>query len=115
VNFAHGEMIERLRAPLVSDPYSGQPTTRDWANATSATLEGFALDPGGSQETRTVSREQITTTPTLYGPYGADLVAADRVVVRGVTWEISGNAADWRSPFTGWTPGSVWPLTRVEG
>ena len=113
--FAYCESITRLRAPMVVDPYSTEATARDWANPASVALEGFAVDPGGSRETRTVNREQIITTPTLYGPYGADVVASDRVVAAGVTWEVVGNAANWSNPHTGRTPGSVWPLERVEG
>lgn len=113
--FAFSETITRLRAPLVADPYSGALTARDWANAVSVEILGFAVDPGGSRESHTVNREQITTTPTLYGPYAADVVASDRVVAAGATWEVTGNAANWGNPFTGRTPGSVWQLERVEG
>ena len=113
--FAFSETITRLRAPLVADPYSDESTARDWPNAVSTPMLGFAVDPGGSYEARTVNREQVTTNPTLYGPYGADVLASDRVVAAGATWEVTGNAANWRNPFNGSTPGSVWPLARVEG
>ena len=114
--FDHGETVIRLRAPLVADPYSGQATERDWPNATSVALEGFAIDPGTSVEVSTANRTQITTTPTLYGPYGADVLASDRVRDEsGTTWEVVGNRSDWRNPFTGWLAGASWPLKRVEG
>ena len=113
--FAYSETITRLRAPLVADAYSAASTRRDWAGASSVALEGFALDPGGSSEASTVNREQITTSPTLIGPYGADVLASDRVTIRGVTWEVVGNRADYLNPFTGWQAGSTWPLRRVEG
>lgn len=114
--FPFGEPVTRLRAPLVADDYSSHATRRDWSDATSVTMGGgFAIDPGTSTESHTVNREQVTTTPTLYGP-SVDIVASDRVRdARGVVWEVTGNRSDWRSPFTGWQPGSSWPLQRVEG
>jgi hypothetical protein len=115
--FAFGQTVTRLRAPLVADVYSAQSTKRDWVNAASVAIAGFAIDPGGSVEFNTVNRRQITTTPTLYfqGSASPDILASDRVTANGVTWEVVGNVADWRSPFTGWAPGFVWPLQRVEG
>ena len=115
MTFDAGEQITRLRAPFIVDPYSGLPTTRDWANAAGLPMDGFGLDPGGSYVTGTVNRTTITTTPTLYGPYAADVAQSDRVRVRGVTWDITGNRSDWANPRTGSTPGSVWPLKKVEG
>lgn len=113
--FTFGVTVTRLRAPLAVDAYSGAATSRDWTAAVSLSSEGFAVDPGGSVEASTVNREQITTTPTLMGPYGADVAASDRVLVNGVTWEVVGNRSDYLNPFTGWQAGSTWPLRRVEG
>ena len=112
---AFGEAIERLRAPLIADDYSGQATARDWTNPDSVTLAGFAIDPGGSHLAMTVNREQITTTPTMYGPFGADVLAGDRVRLRGRTWDVTGHRADWRNPYTGREAGASWPLQAVEG
>lgn len=114
--FPFGETIIRIRAPRTPDAYNpAGPGVPDWSAAVETSLDGFAVDPGGSTEAATVNREQITTSPTLYGPFGADVVASDRVRVRGVTWEVAGNRADWRNPFTGWEAGSSWPLRAVEG
>lgn len=113
-----GQKITRLRAPLVEDDYSTTANTRDWSNATSVTLPGFAIDPGTSSETHTANREQVTTTPTLYflGAPAPDIFATDRVRdASGTEWDVAGNRADWTNPFTGWRAGSVWPLRRVEG
>ena len=113
--FTFGVTVTRLRAPLAADPYSGEATARDWANATSASIVGCAIDPGGSSEVHTVNREQITTTPTLYAPYGSDILPADRIVASGVTWEVDGRGGQWMSPFTGTEFGAAFPLRLVEG
>lgn len=113
--FGYGETVARLRAPLVADPYSGAATRRDWAVAVSLTIAGCAVDPGQSSEAPTVNREAVTTTPTLYAPYSADVLAGDRIVSASGTWEVDGHGARWSSPFTGWQPGSVFKLRRADG
>lgn len=115
--FAFGQTITRLRAPLVADDYSSEATRRDWDAAAEEPIEGFAIDPGTSVETSTVNRDQVATAPTLLylGAPAPDIVATDRLVLAGVTWEVTGNRADWNSPFTGWQAGSSWTLRRVEG
>ena len=114
--FTFGVTVARLRAPLAADPYSGEATARDWASAASVSIVGCAIDPGGSSETRTVNREQITTTPTLYAPYGSDVLPSDRITdPAGKTWEVDGYGGQWRSPFTGTEFGDAFPLRLVEG
>ena len=115
--FPFGQTVTRLRAPLVSDPYSQQVTRRDWTSAAELAIDNLAVDPGTSSETSTVNRDQITTTPTLLwsGDNPPDIVASDRVRLGGVTWEVVGNRSDYRHPMTGWAAGSTWPLRRVEG
>src|SRR5690606_38510019 len=51
----------------------------------------------------------------LYRRDPVDVQAGDRVVVRGVTAEVVGHPALWRSPFTGWEAGFVVRANRVEG
>lgn len=78
-------------------------------------ITGCGFDPGGSFETLQ-SGDQVTTTPTLYAPQGALVPAAvDRVIIRGETYEVDGTPRDYRNPFTGWHPGPVVQLKRVEG
>lgn len=112
---AFGITVTRLRAPLAADPYSGEATARDWANAASASIMGCAINPGESSESRTVNREQITTSPTLYAPFGSDVLPSDRIVAEGVTWEVDGRGGQWRSPFTGTEFGAAFPMHLVEG
>lgn len=108
--------ITRLRAPLIADAYSTTPKRRDWDHAAPTELTGFAIDPGQTAEVATANRTQITTTPTLYGPYGADILPSDRIRTSvGVEWEVAGRRLDWQNPFSGEPAGSTWPLKRVEG
>ena len=111
--FAHGETVTRLRAAVVVDPYSTE-AGEDWSNPSSLAISGCAFDPGGTGEAIDLARRVITTQPTLYAPAGSDIVASDRLVVRGVTYGVDGDPSDWRNPFTGWQPGLAVALKRSE-
>lgn len=117
--FVYGDTATRLRRQLWDDPYSGEPTLRPWDDGghepDALEIPGFAFNPGGSNEVAADGRTIITTSPTAYGPIGADVKAGDRLVVRGVTYNVDGNPAEWVNPFTGWAAGVAVPLELVEG
>jgi hypothetical protein len=52
---------------------------------------------------------------TLYVKPDLAVTAQNRVRVRGDVWAIDGDPADWRNPFTGWHPGIVLQVGRVDG
>ncbi|MAE64152.1 MAG: hypothetical protein CMJ18_07735 [Phycisphaeraceae bacterium] len=113
--FAHGETVTRLRGTAVVDPYSGEPTSTDWSAPDSLAIPGCAFNPGGSLEPVEAGRTPVVTTPEVYAPTGSDVLSGDRLVVRGLTFDVVGRPQDWRSPFTGWAPGLVIPLKLWEG
>lgn len=113
--FAHGETVTRLRGTTTTDPYSGQSTQIDWTTPDSLDIDGCAFNPGESSEPLQTARNAVLTRPEVYAPPESDILAGDRLVVRGDTYEVQGHPQDWRSPFTGWRPGLVVPLERVEG
>lgn len=73
-----------------------------------------AFDPGGSLEL-VQGQEQVQTSPALYLPPGTNVTAVDKVTARGVTYDVDGTPADWRSPFTGEHFGIVVRLRGVTG
>lgn len=113
--FAFGETVVRLRAVVVLDPYSGEPVALDWTDPDQLDINGCAFAPGGSEEPLEQGRNAVVTSPTVYAPTGADVEARDRLVIRGRTWDVDGDPADWRHPMTGWMPGVVIPLKEVAG
>jgi hypothetical protein len=115
IPFRHGETVTRLRATLIEDPYSSEDTEPDWEFPAELDIPGCAFNPGVSSEPLQNARNAVITRPEVYAPPGADVLAGDRLVVRGVTYEVQGNPQDWISPFTGWHPGLVVPLEAVEG
>lgn len=113
--FAFGETVTRLRGTPVTDPYSAEVTDLDWANPDALPIPGCGFAPSGSTEPLEQGRSAVITTPTVYAPAGADVLAHDRLIVRGRTWQVKGDPADWRHPMTGWTPGLVIQLEEVAG
>lgn len=86
------------------------------------TIEGCAWAPRYSNEDNE-NRNTVIVGLTLYGPYGADLSADDRIVLPALpelpakrslrTYRVIGDRGDWRSPFTAWKPGFEAALERV--
>lgn len=113
--FAAGETITRLRGTAITDPYSGDATGVSWTTPASLTIDGCGFNPGQSAEPLQVGRNAVTTQPEVYAPAGSDILAGDRLVVRGKTYEVDGQPAAWKNPFTGWEPGMVVALKLTEG
>lgn len=113
--FPHGETVTRLRATATTDPYSGEATGSDWSAPLILDIPGCAFNPGNSSEPLQEARNAVVTRPEVYAPAGADVKAGDRLVVRSLTYDVEGDPADWRSPFTGWNPGLVIALERADG
>lgn len=110
--FPYGITIEVERAPV--DLVHG-----DVAYALSHTIEGCAEAPRYSTENNE-NRTTVIVGRTLYGPYGADLRATDRVVLPGAeprkqrTYRVVGEIGNWRNPFTNWKPGFEVALEKVS-
>lgn len=117
--FPYGETVTRLRRLSWTDPYSGESSPRPWDDEDhepdALDIEDCAFNPGSSSDVAADGRSPVTTNPTVYAPAGADVKAGDRLVVRGVAYDVDGNPAEWRNPFTGWEAGLAVTLELVEG
>ncbi len=73
--------------------------------------------PGGSTEPLEVGRTPVVTAPSLYWPgLWPDVVATDRLRVRGAMFAVLGVPADWRpASSTGGPGGLVVQLQDSEG
>ena len=112
---AHGETVTRLRGTPVTDPYSGEPTGINWSAPNALPIPGCAFNPGGSQEPVQDARSAVITQPEVYAPVDADVLSGDRLVVRGLTYDVQGRPSEWRNAFTGWAAGLAIALKIVEG
>lgn len=80
---------------------------------TTVTVAG-AFDPAiGFEQTNGQDRVQVQ--PTAYLPYGTVVDARSKLTIRGADYEVDGDPNQWRSPFTGWSPGVQVPLKKVTG
>lgn len=114
--FPHGETVTRIRAQQVVDRYGNK--AWDWPNATRTTIArcGVAQGSRGSAaEVLTAERDAVISDVTVYMPTGTDVLATDRLEIRGLTFEVVGSPFDWRNPFTGRAFGVVVNANRVEG
>lgn len=112
--FAHGETVTVLTANSVTDPYSGD-ASESWDNPTELNVSGVGVEPRPSNEPVQDARNAVISGFTLYFPTGTAIGPQNRVVVRGGTYDVLGEAADWRNPFTGWAPGLVVQVERTAG
>jgi hypothetical protein len=84
------DTISRLRAPLVSTGYGNQ--KRDWAAATST---DFVVHWSTKTVTEVVGDEPKTfTRAKVFGGPDLDLLATDRVLFRGDTYELDGEVME---------------------
>lgn len=113
--FPNGETVTRLRGTPKLDRSSGETIGTDWTAPAALAIEGCAFDPGNSTEPLQQGRNAVVTQPAVYAPFGVDVLAGDRLVVRGRTWQVVGDPGDYRSPFSGWEAGTVIHLEAVSG
>lgn len=111
--FPAGETVVRLRAEETVDRYGN--TVRDWSNADRLEIAGCGVAPRTSTEESDMGREGVIVGVSVYAPPGADIGPHDRIEARGTVWEVVGEVADWRNPYTGWHAGIVAHLRRVDG
>jgi len=101
------ESITQTRRNSTSVDSYGQPvytTTTSTVNAiVSARVSGTNFDA-----------DQIVLTDglTIYLPSGHDVQDDDTFTIRGKTYEIDGEAFDWRDGLGSWSPGTVVNLQR---
>lgn len=115
MDFPHGETVTRLRGTPTLDPYSGESTGIDWTNPDTLPIPGCGVGDGGSLEPLREARNSVESDYDILAPYGSDVLAGDRVIVRGLTCDVIGRPFPWRHPMTGWEPGTVIRAKIVEG
>ena|GEM_PF-2150160 len=109
-------------ASIITRTVTGQDSDGNdvYGTASTATTGVYAPSSGvagvaGSAEAMQ-GQEMVVTQPTFYLSDGAPVpTATDRLQVRGLLYEIDGEAAVYHNPFTGYEPGPVLRLTRVTG
>jgi head-tail adaptor len=112
--FAFGELVEVLEAGTATDGYGN--TVEDWDSPVVVDKDDYAgVEPRPLGEQEQDNRNAVVKGYTLYVKPDLTVTAQNRVRVRGDVWAIDGDPADWRNPFTGWHPGIVLQVGRVDG
>jgi hypothetical protein len=107
-----GETVGVIRPTTSTDRYGN--ASRVYGGTITHEIGGCAFAPAGSSEVND-ARTAVMSEPAIYCPPGADLTAADHVLVRGSRYEVHGEPADWRDPFGSTLGGVVATLRKVEG
>lgn len=114
--FPFGETVQALSPVAVVDEYSQEVTRWSFDGARPRTLEGtWAVEPRSSKENPEVGRAPVFTGLTIYGPVGSGVTSKDRLIVRGNTYKVDGEIAEYVNPYSGTQAGAVINLERVEG
>lgn len=92
------ETVVRLRREQTGEDRYGNPVFED----VESSLPGALFAPRGVIPSPEPGREPVVVEPTLYWLLDwPDVVASDRLRVRGVTYEVQSRPADWRGDITG--------------
>jgi hypothetical protein len=109
-SFAFGETVVLVTRALDGVDGDGN----DVYTSTEVTLSNVPVWPGFSTEA-TSDRDTVITGYSAFLPPETDVSAVDQVRVFGVSFDVVGEPARYRSPLTGLAPGVVVQLKRVEG
>jgi len=108
--------IIRLRAALITDPYSGEETQADWNDASNPPAElpitGCSVQPATAQPILRNMRQGVIVDLLVWAPLGSDITEADRAEYAGEPYVISDTIQRWDFPPLGHI---VIPLQLVRG
>lgn len=98
----------------------GTPTTDIYGNDipgadTRIDITGCAVAPRLRGDSTDAGRQGVIVGMSVYFPAGTDVLATDRLEVRGETHTIEGDPGYWTSPYTGTARGVEVATLRVEG
>jgi hypothetical protein len=117
VPYPAGDTVTLLRETLHVDIH-GAPVRDVYGNdqltTTNITVTGCVVWPRGSSE-KTGNHDLVSTGITVLMPTGTVVKSTDRVQVAGVIYDVDGEPAEWRSPFTNLHSGVQVDLVRVTG
>lgn len=91
----------------------GNPVGESWGAPVQTGV--FAFDPGSSSEPRLPGHERVVVEPTVYYPAEVVFGSRDRVVARGVAYEVEGEPHLWVHPTDPGRRANVVTLRRVDG
>lgn len=103
------EAVEHMVFSDGAEDSHGNPS-ETWAP--SVPVGVYVFDPGSVSEPRLPGQDRVIVEPTIYSPVGVTFSARDKVIARGLTYEVEGGTREWVSDNFA---GNVTTLRRVEG
>jgi len=86
---------------LIKRAVSGQDAYgNDTYTETQVNVDYCVFQPAGSNE-NLIFTDQISTTDTIFMPFGTDVTALDAIDYNGDRYEVVGDPGEWVSPFSG--------------
>jgi hypothetical protein len=113
--FAFPEPVIFRAAGEVTDPYSGETVRTDWDSPDDMLTDAAGVEPIASDEPAEDGRQSVIVGYRLYFDHEVEVDRTWRVLVRGELLPVDGSPAVWRSPFTGWSAGTVVQCGRSDG
>jgi hypothetical protein len=107
-----GETVTILRSGASTSDRYGNPAP---GTDVRVDVTGCAVAPRLAGDATEGGRQGVIIGTTVYFPPGTDVVATDRLEVRGETHTIEGDPGVWTSPHTGTQHGVEVATRRVEG
>lgn len=98
------ETVIRLRAGTTTNRAGG--ADKDWTSPSSLAIDECLIAPRMEPEDATSGREGRVIGWTVYAPDATDVVATDRLTIRGATYDVDGEPEDWSGGWD-WKPGVV--------
>lgn len=107
------EQVTRIRFGVVSGAHDEQGNPiRDEPVSTFIEIRAFA--PQISEETAEAFGTQTLDGAVVYADRGVDIQPADKLIIRGITWQVEGSARDWLHPTAVRPSGVEFLLRRVS-
>lgn len=106
----YGAVITVIKRTLSGQDERGNDTYSE----SSFSVSGCSVQPAASAES-TDFADQLTTSITVFAPWGTNVGYLDAIVVNGLTYEVDGVPDVWQSPFSGNTAPVRIDATLVEG
>lgn len=92
------EAVSRVRLVQDGEDRYGEPVF----TTVTTELPPALFAPGGTSEPIEPGREPVVAAPTLYWPRRwPDVMASDRLIVRGETYSVDGEPAAWNGSLAG--------------
>lgn len=93
---ANGETVTVVRQVAARDDAGSRRNT-----TTTTDVGGCAVRPLASTETDEAGRDTLTDTFEIIAPPGADITATDRLIVRGLSFDVDGTPTDTTDSMSG--------------